>query len=359
MSLEGSAAGKTIVGNIHRSRELTITAYGIAVKNGFNGTEEEWLASLKGEKGDEGKSAYEYAQEGGFSGTEADFAKKLAAEVAEAESIIFPDGLKTTYDFGKIKTSNGEVKEIIPAGGNLAQVFEAFVDEMNPTTVQPSASITLAEAGSYEVGTEITPTYSCTFDKGSYTYDDDTGVEETARTITDTDGNNPAFPALTVEDDTNYKVNAVISYSAGIVPHTNMGNEYADGQIAEGEATATSKAITGYRNSFYGTLTNKDDLTSDVVRGLTKSGKALANGSVFTVDIPVGALRVVIAYPATLRDVTSIKDINGMSAEISSGFTKQTLSVEGANGYTAIEYNIYILDFAEANDTANQFTVTI
>lgn len=30
------------------------TAYAIAVKNGFEGTEEEWLASLRGEKGDPG-----------------------------------------------------------------------------------------------------------------------------------------------------------------------------------------------------------------------------------------------------------------------------------------------------------------
>lgn len=29
-----------------------LTAYGIAVKHGFRGTEEEWLASLKGDKGD-------------------------------------------------------------------------------------------------------------------------------------------------------------------------------------------------------------------------------------------------------------------------------------------------------------------
>ena len=29
-----------------------ISAYGIAVKHGFQGTEEEWLASLKGDKGD-------------------------------------------------------------------------------------------------------------------------------------------------------------------------------------------------------------------------------------------------------------------------------------------------------------------
>ena len=33
-------------------RGYYITAYGIAVKHGFVGTEEEWLATLKGEKGD-------------------------------------------------------------------------------------------------------------------------------------------------------------------------------------------------------------------------------------------------------------------------------------------------------------------
>lgn len=33
---------------------MYLSAYGIAVKHGFNGSEEEWLASLKGEKGDTG-----------------------------------------------------------------------------------------------------------------------------------------------------------------------------------------------------------------------------------------------------------------------------------------------------------------
>jgi hypothetical protein len=282
----------------------------------------------------------------------------LTADV-DAKQIIFPDGLKTTYDFGKIKTKNGEVKDIIAPGGTLAQVFEAFVDEMNPSTVQPSASITLNQAGGHEVGTEITPTYTDSFSKGSYTYDDDTGVTETSRTITDSNGNNPPFAAFTVGDSTSYKLTVVISHTDGIIPHTNMGNEYSAGQIKAGDATATSKAVTGYRNTFYGTLANKNALTSEVVRGLTKSGKALANGSTFDVTIPVGALRVVIAYPSTLRDVSSIKDVNGLNAEIASGFTKQTLSVEGANSYTATEYKVYTMDFASANDKANQFTVTI
>ena len=38
--------------NIDKWRGYYITAYGIAVKHGFDGTEEEWLESLKGDKGD-------------------------------------------------------------------------------------------------------------------------------------------------------------------------------------------------------------------------------------------------------------------------------------------------------------------
>ena len=36
-------------GRINRLSVLCIDAYGVAVKNGFKGTEEEWLASLKGD----------------------------------------------------------------------------------------------------------------------------------------------------------------------------------------------------------------------------------------------------------------------------------------------------------------------
>lgn len=56
MSITGSAtAEKVLRGRINRLDTLCISAYAIAVKNGFEGTEEEWLASLKGDKGDKGE----------------------------------------------------------------------------------------------------------------------------------------------------------------------------------------------------------------------------------------------------------------------------------------------------------------
>ena len=49
MSLEGKAVpGGILRGKINNCDLLTISAYGIAVKNGFHGTEQEWLDSLKG-----------------------------------------------------------------------------------------------------------------------------------------------------------------------------------------------------------------------------------------------------------------------------------------------------------------------
>lgn len=55
MSLQGNAAADGVLrGKIHSVDVLTIDAYGVAVRNGFEGTVEEWLKSLKGETGDPG-----------------------------------------------------------------------------------------------------------------------------------------------------------------------------------------------------------------------------------------------------------------------------------------------------------------
>ena len=291
-------------------------------------------------------------------------AKLVTIDQVTPDQVVFPEGAQTTYAIGKVKLVNGSA-ELVPAGGTLEDFFNVFVDEKTPAVTQPSVQLTFSQAKAYEVGTVVEPTYSAKLSPGSYSYGPATGVTASSWEVTDTEDNtltaaSGSFPDLTVADDTIYKITAKAAYEAGAVPVTNLGNEYAAGQIKAGSKQATSLAITGYRNSFYGTMEAKDEITSDVIRGLAGvSGAALANGSTFDVEIPVGALRVVIAYPATLRDISSVKDVNGMSAEISSSFVPQTVSVEGANGFQAIDYKVYTLDFANANDTANTFTVTI
>jgi hypothetical protein len=72
MSLKGKAEGMFEVrGKITALDYLLMTAYGVAVQNGFNGTEKEWLESL------EGLSAYEVAVANGFEGTEQEWLDSL------------------------------------------------------------------------------------------------------------------------------------------------------------------------------------------------------------------------------------------------------------------------------------------
>ena len=283
-----------------------------------------------------------------------------------AENVYFPEDLTTTFAVGNFTLQNGQAT--IPAAGkNLKQVWDAiYVQEKNPTITQPSVSVSCPQAGRYEVGTSVTPTYTATLNAGSYQYGPATGITATAWNVQDSDShalttNSGSFDAFTVEDSTNYTISATATYNAGAMPVTNVGNEYAAGQIKAGSKTGTSSAITGYRAGFYGTLTSKDgEINSALVRSLsTKTNAAPTQGTNWNLSIPVGALRVVFAYPATIRDVNSVTDVNGMGAEVKTAFTKYEVQVEGNNSYTAAAYKVYVMDLASPNDTANTYKITL
>lgn len=283
-----------------------------------------------------------------------------------AENVFYPADLTTTVAVGNITLQNGQAT--IPVKGkNLVEAWNMiYLKESNPSITQPSVSVSCPQAKAYEVGTSVTPTYTATLNPGSYQYGPATGITATAWNVQDTDShalttNSGSFDAFTVGDDTNYSISATATYNDGAVPVTNVGNEYAAGQIKAGSKSGTSGKITGYRAGFYGTLTSKDGaIDSALVRSLTtKTNAAPAQGNVWNLSIPVGALRVVFAYPATIRDVNSVQDVNGMGAEVKTAFTMQTVDVEGANGYTTKSYKVYVMDLASANDTANTYKITL
>lgn len=283
-----------------------------------------------------------------------------------AKNVYFDKDLTYTFDFGKYKVPTAGMGTIASDGVSVYDFFnDALNEEKNPTTTQPAVSLNSSEMKAYEVGTSVTPKYTASLSKGSYTYGPDTGITAktwsvvfNSQTLSTASG---TFDAVVVGDSTKLSITATATYEDGAVPKTNVGNDYPAGQIKAGSKSKTSGNITGYRNSFYGTLEAKDgELNSALVRALSsKSNKALAAGNSFNLTIPVGAIRVVFAYPATLRDVSSVQDVNGMNAEVKSAFTKQVVSVEGAAGYTAIDYKVYVFDMANANDTTNTYKVTI
>lgn len=282
-----------------------------------------------------------------------------------AENVYFGEDFTFTVPVGTVTIPGSGSTVVAAAGKNVKEFFTGlFAAAKDPNVSQPSISITLSGAGSKEVGTKVTPSYSVSFNKGSYQYGPDTGITATYAVSSSANESATAasgsFAEITIGDTTNYSVSVVATHTEGAVPKNNLGDPAPNKKIAAGAKSAKSGAFTGHRKSFYGTLTEKGDVDSAVVRSLAgKSGGALANGSTFNISVPVGAIRVMFAYPATLRDVTSVLDVNGLNAEIKSAFKAQTVQVEGVNGYEAINYKVYVLDFANANDASNTYKVTI
>ena len=287
-----------------------------------------------------------------------------------AENVYLADDITMAGNYTQVgnltKTQTG-TSTFSTKGKSVAEAFtEIFSKRLQPTiTAQPAVSLTFSQAKAYEVGTVVTPTYSASLSAGSYTYGPATGITAQTWEVTNTAGGSATtatgtFDNVTVVDGISYTITAKATYNEGAVANDNLGSPSNPViKIAAGSANKVSSAITGYRNTFYGTTTDKTALDSDTIRTLTKSGKALANGDKFTITIPVGAVRVVFAYPAKLRDVTSVTDTNGLGAEVKSAFTMQKMDVKGAGSDAGIKYKVYTTEFAGPVETANTYNVTI
>lgn len=289
-----------------------------------------------------------------------------------AENCILPENIVTAGDYTQVgnvtknKTATGAIDV---AGKSVMDAFKAiFTKELNPTNTAPAVTISDFPAGTYEVGTTVTPKYKATLSKGSYTYGPEaTGVEVESWSVTDgattKDTASGQFDDLLVEDTTNYKITATAIHSDGAIPVTNLGTNYATAQIKGGEdnkKSKTSGAITGFRKFFYGSKTNKTDVVdTDFIRGLTHSDKAVGTSQNFEMEVVEGALRVIVAFPtATGKKLTKVEDGNAFGTDIVSKFVKTTVNVEGANDYAGVSYDVYAYE-PDAALSANTYTITI
>ena len=248
-----------------------------------------------------------------------------------AKNVYFDADLTLTETFGRYKPgASGSID--VPSTGQSVYglIDDAFSQEKNPTATQPSASVTISSGnGTFEIGTKKNLTYSASLNGGSYTYGPNpTGVTATGYTVT-CDGKTADTATGSFENivaDGTKKISVSITHSAGSIPKTNKGKEYAAAQIKAGTKTATSsQSLVGVRHMFYGVVKSADfALDSAHIRGLNHEAADKKTISTFTAGDK--ALKVIVACPAGYN-VTKVTLPSAMGADATADFVKQSGTV--------------------------------
>lgn len=305
-----------------------------------------------------------------------------------AENVYFSKDLIYTKQIGELAEVPASGSAVLAAKGkNIPTLLTSILaKKKQPTATPPSVSLSGAQSNDdREIGTTINvsgKTLTASLNAGSYTYGPATGVTvATAEGDTGYDvrvsytqgksgeiarGTSASLPygytfQLGTDGNTvGVKFEATIKHTAGVVAKDSFGDASSpEVKIAAGsKSNSSTVTYTSYRKMFYGTRTDNTELDSAKIRALTGIKESAKANNSLSVSVPVGAKRVVIAVPSN-RSVTSVKDVNDSSAEIISAFETKTIQVEGAESYTAVDYKVYICDYANAATAANTYKVTI
>lgn len=326
-----------------------------------------------------------------------------------AENVYFDEDMMFTYAFGKYQPVNGNVT-IPSTGKNLKELLMgAHVDIIDPTKTNPNFGISASGNISQEVGTTYTlPSATATFTDGKYSYGyvDSEGVKTAGtntaagitaseiaitcaqssdtKTVTNANSGKLTLTASNLTDESkrdlivsdtaiSYKFAATCSYPASTrTPTNNVGDTtnsetgVAYAPIAAGSFTGKSATCTvsGWRKMFMGKLDdNTTALDSSVIRSLNLVNKQ-ASKTAQTFTVPVGATRIVVAYPKTFATGVPKFEYFTMSWEEFGGFTKVAdVQVADARGYTngMVDYTVYVFQHASPTgfEAATQYRVTL
>lgn len=277
----------------------------------------------------------------------------------DAENVYFQKDLTITAPIGVQTIPSSGSKILSTTGKNIKQVFDMIVaEEKNPSTEQPTAVLNSSNIGSKEVGTNIAIAYSFATTPGSYTYGPDTGVtfsgyEATfnGETLTGASG---TFASIQVTDSTNLSISGKCSSSEGVIPVTNLGNPYEAGKIAAKNYTPSTKALTGYRGWFYGYY-NGGQAIADPAAITSAQLRAFGTKTNFPTTMNTTQMQqMFFAAPKGKKSSVSISNaVNGAPLTV----VKGTCSVEGANGYNAVEYDLFYVANAVAEGGDSKWNI--
>ena len=269
---------------------------------------------------------------------------------------------KTTKDITVLGVSQGEYSEgiIIPKGTSFEDIIHRMLSMTIPAVyINPTLNINGSENKTLEAGTIINPVITPAFiqnDAGNVTryilQKNNVIIKDGSDLQICTDNN------LLVADGT-IDFRATVFFDDGPIKNNNLGEASPDGKINTGSILSNIVRYTGVRNLFYGYASNDNmNSSNEEIRSLDKKASPAA-GTTFTINIPAGAKKVIFAYPSTIRDVSSIKYVEGLNAEVKSIFGKLLLDVSGTNNYNPIEYKVFIYTPSIAFSNNATYTITI
>lgn len=259
----------------------------------------------------------------------------------------------------------------------LGMTFSEFVEAVSKRTLPPSyggPSMSISANPSptnFEIGTIISPIISRSLSLADAGPENATTLSKNSILISSaypyTDNN------VTLGNSPIVYVGST-SYDEGDCKLDNMGDEDCTGHILAGTVNSNTITFVGTRVAFFGGITGATPTNSAGVRALGNSsfnsgdnstvdadGVAIG-GSItpsFVITIPIGAVRVVFAYPATSRAVASVRYQELADSEVKANFTQTTVSVEGAGGFTSIPYRVYTYTPVEPFSIVNHYRVFI
>ncbi len=238
-----------------------------------------------------------------------------------------------------------------------------------PSLSSPSASLSLSFPSHVEAGYTDNLTISMSFNPGAIMGDVvggswDSSVKQNNRAgsvshyIIEGENNGTSssrsLGEITVGDQT-LSYSGKVHYNQGPQPLDSEGEPYSS-PLPSGSISRSS-SVRGRRRLFYG-HSNSAENSSDI-RSLQSSSLNPSNGTSFTINVPQGATNVVIAYRASLRDLSSVVHVEGMNAEIVHQFSQHSIEVAGANGFSPVAYKVFVLTPVEPLSQSATFNCTI
>ena len=281
-----------------------------------------------------------------------------------ADNVYFDDDITYTVAIGTLAKPSGSAK-FAAKGKNVEQVLSTLMaQEQNPSKSNPAVSFSNQGGfGTFEIGTTKNLTYTAALSAGSYTYGPATGItaqtwEVSCTGVADKKTTDRGTFENIVAEATAKKITAKATYNEGAIPKTNLGNPYPECKIAAGSASKDSNVLQGVRYMFWGPMTTDAAIDSAAVRALAHN-KATSTGALGTFGAGAGAKKVVVAVPSD-RKITKVLMPSALNADVTALFVKQstTVPVNGANGYAAAAYNIYVYQPASI-DAGETYAVTI